>query len=151
MEDEKLYLYETITIKIRVMIYKNFYAEVGKLLYALAKADGSITPQEIKAIHKLVLTDLVPLENSTDEFGTDSAYYVEMEFDYLNENSQDPEVAFNSFMDYMEEHYSAFDEHLKSAVFRVAETLTNSFHETNIKDHNMIIKLRDLLIPLAVA
>ena len=127
------------------MIYKNFYSEVGKLLYALAKADGSIAPEEIKAIHKLVLEDLVPLESSTDEFGTDSAFYVEMEFDYLNENFYDSEVAFNSFVDYMEDHYTAFDDKLKEVVFKVAETLTNSFHETNIKDHYMIIKLKEVL------
>ena len=127
------------------MIYKNFYSEVGKLLYALAKADGSIASEEIMAIHKLVLEDLVPLESSTDEFGTDSAFYVEMEFDYLNENFYDPEVAFNSFIDYVEDHYTAFDDNLKEVVFKVAETLTNSFHETNIKDHYMILKLKEVL------
>jgi len=125
------------------MIYKNFYSEVGKLLYALAKADGSIPPEEIKAIHQLVLKDLVPLENSTDEFGTDSAFYVEMEFDYLNENFYEPDVAFNSFITYVEDHYSAFDEKLKSAIIKVAETLINSFHETNIQDHNYILKLKE--------
>ncbi|MGB0805182.1 MAG: hypothetical protein ACPGRC_00740 [Salibacteraceae bacterium] len=127
------------------MIYKNFYAEVGKLLYALAKADGSITTEEIKAIHKMVLKDLVPLESSTDEFGTDSAFYVEMEFDYLNEKLYDEDVAFNSFIDYVEDHYSAFDDQLKQAVYNVANTLTNSFHETNIKDHYMIEKLKTVL------
>lgn len=131
--------------KNRDMIYKNFYSEVGKLLYALAKADGSITPEEIKAIHQLVLKDLVPLESSTDEFGTDSAFYVEMEFDFLKENPIDEELAFNSFLDYVKDHYSAFDETLKEAVFRVANTLTRSFHETNIKDHYMIEKLKTVL------
>ena len=125
------------------MIYKNFYSEVGKLLYALAKADGSIPPEEIKAIHQLVLKDLVPIENSTDEFGTDSAFYVEMEFDYLNENFYEPDVAFNSFITYVEDHYSAFDEKLKTAIIKVAETLINSFHETNIQDHNYILKLKE--------
>lgn len=132
------------------MIYKNFYAEVGKLLYALAKADGSIPTEEIKAIHKLVLNDLVPLEDSTDEFGTDSAFYVEMEFDYLNESFYDADVAFNSFTDYVQDHYSAFDDNLKQAIIKIAETLTNSFHETNIKDHNYIIKLRKILMDVPV-
>lgn len=132
------------------MTYKNFYAEVGKLLYALAKADGSIPQEEIKAIHNLVLNDLVPLEDSTDEFGTDSAFYVEMEFDYLNENLYDADVAFNSFIDYVEDHYSAFDNGLKQTIMKVAETLTNSFHETNIKDHNYLIKLRKILTDVPV-
>jgi hypothetical protein len=127
------------------MIYKNFYSEVGKLLYALAKADGSITPEEIKAIHKMVLEDMVPLESSTDEFGTDSAFYIEMEFDYLNEKLHDPDDAFSSFIDYVEDHYTAFDDTLKQAVFNVANTLTQSFHETNIKDHYMMEKLKRVL------
>jgi len=90
-----------------------------------------------------VLKDLVPLENSTDEFGTDSAFYVEMEFDFLNENFYDPDVAFNSFISYVENHYTAFDSHVKEVVINVAETLIKSFHETNIQDHNYLIKLRE--------
>ena len=127
------------------MIYKNFYSEVGKLLYALAKADGSITSEEINAIHKLVLDDMIPLESSTDEFGTDSAFYIEMEFDYLNENFYDPDLAFNSFIDYVNEHYSAFNETLKLAVYNLANRLTMSYHETNIKDHYMMEKLKKVL------
>jgi hypothetical protein len=127
------------------MIYKNFYSEVGKLLYALAKADGQISAEEINEIHQLVLKDLVPLEDSSDEFGTDSAYYVEMEFDFLNENSYDPDVAFDSFISYVEDHYTAFDERLKTAIMDVAETLINSFHSTSIKDHNYMVKLRQTL------
>lgn len=127
------------------MIYKNFYAEVGKLLYALAKADGNITQEEIKEIHQMVIKDLVPLETSTDEFGTDSAFYVEMEFDFLNENFVEPDQAFNSFVDYVDEHYTAFDNKLKEAVFNVANTLTQRFHETNIQDHYMIERLKKVL------
>ncbi|MFT4753168.1 MAG: hypothetical protein ACI85Q_000706 [Salibacteraceae bacterium] len=127
------------------MIYKNFYSEVGKLLYALAKADGSITLEEVNLIHKLVLKDMVPLESSTDEFGTDSAFYIEMEFDYLNENFHDPDVAFNSFIDYVDEHYTAFNDTLKYAVYNIANTLTHSYHETNIKDHYMMEKLKKVL------
>ena len=127
------------------MIYKNFYSEVGKLLYALAKADGQISAEEINEIHQLVLKDLVPLEDSSDEFGTDSAYYVEMEFDFLNENSYDRDVAFDSFISYVEDHYTAFDERLKTAIMDVAETLINSFHSTSIKDHNYMVKLRQTL------
>lgn len=127
------------------MIYKDFYAEVGKLLYALAKADGSIHPDEIKTIHQLVLNNLVPLETSTDEFGTDSAFYVEMEFDFLNEHFYDPEVAFNSFIDYVNDHYSAFDDILKETIFNVAETITTAFHKSNIQDHFFMVKLQETL------
>ena len=127
------------------MIYKDFYAEVGKLLYALAKVDGSISQQEIDTIHQLVLKKMVPLETSTDEFGTDSAFYIEMEFDFLNENFHDPEAAFESFMNYFKDHFTAFNDHHKEVVFEVAETLILAYHETNIRDHYMILELKNLL------
>lgn len=127
------------------MIYKEFYSEVGKMLYAIAKADGSISKEERKVIHEMVLSKIVPLESSTDEFGTDSAFYVEMEFDYLNENLADPDDAFESFINYIEEHYSACNGTLKHTILNVAEYLIESFHETNIRDHQYMIKLRNTL------
>ncbi len=132
------------------MIYKNFYAEVGKLLYALAKADNRITDEEKRAIHRMVVNDLVPLEDSTDEFGTDSAFYVEMEFDFLMENDFDPRAAFDSFILYIDEHHSAFDEKLRQAVLNVSEKLANAFHKSNKKEQRMLEKVRKKMEELAV-
>ena len=83
------------------MLYKNFYSELGKLLYAVAKADGKITEKEARTIHKTVAEELVPAETATDEFGTDAAHFTEIEFEILQETFASPEEAFNSFINYI--------------------------------------------------
>jgi uncharacterized tellurite resistance protein B-like protein len=48
------------------MVYKRFYAEVGKLLYAIASADGRVDEKEYRLLRDIVRQKLVPMENNTD-------------------------------------------------------------------------------------
>ncbi|MBI4944956.1 MAG: hypothetical protein HY840_00985 [Bacteroidetes bacterium] len=125
------------------MLYKDFYSELGKLLYAVADIDGVITPAEKKALHEIVRKELVPAEKHKDEFGTDTAYYAEMEFDYLDEEIGDAEAAFNSFIDFVEEHHMAFDEKMKKVCLHVAKEIANAYHKTNKKEKALIEKLKE--------
>ncbi len=52
------------------MLYKKFYSELGKLLYAVAEIDGIITNKEKKALLEIVKKELVPADNHIDKFGT---------------------------------------------------------------------------------
>jgi hypothetical protein len=63
------------------MIPKHFYIEFGKVLYALAVADGYISEKEKNAVIQLVKDKLAPLEDVPDQFGTDLAFYTEFAFD----------------------------------------------------------------------
>src|SRR5690606_13704785 len=81
----------------RTMLYRQFYSELGKLLYAVADVDGMISQKEKKALQELVRKELVPVEKHTDKFGTDVAFYAEIEFDFLEDSMVEPEEAFESF------------------------------------------------------
>ncbi|MDR9487491.1 hypothetical protein [Salibacter sp.] len=124
------------------MIYKNFYAELGKLLYAVAKSDGKVAEKERKAMHEKVVKDLVPVENSTDEFGTDSAFYVEMQFESCQEQSADPETCFIDFISYVDDHHSAFDAKLRRATVEIADAVAGAFYNTNSKERDMLERLK---------
>ena len=52
------------------MDYRVFYSELGKLLYAVADADGVVSKEEKKSLYDLVKTRLAHKEVHTDEFGT---------------------------------------------------------------------------------
>ncbi len=127
------------------MQYKNFYAELGKLLYAVADIDGMITQKEKGKLQEIVKNELVPLEKHRDTFDTDVAYYTEMEFDFLDEEIGDAETAFNSFIDFIEEHRTAFDERMKKVSLHVAKELAAAYHGTNKKEKDLIEKLRKKL------
>jgi hypothetical protein len=112
--------------KIVEMRYQDFYTELGKLLYAIAKVDGKVGAREFTALKKIVKEELLQLENSHDQFGTDNAYYVEMEFDFLEGNFGDPEQAFTSFLDFIEEHKSAITPELKGLIAHLSAKIASS-------------------------
>ena len=79
------------------MVFRRFYSEVGKLLYSIACIDGNVNRNEYEKLRDIVKQKLVPQEDNTDQFGTDAAYYAEIEFDILLEQMPNPVSCFNSF------------------------------------------------------
>ena len=127
------------------MRYKNFYSELGKLLYAVAKADGKISKSEAEAIHKAVKEELVPQETHTDEFGTDAAHFTEIEFEIMDQTMADPDEAFDSFISYVEEHHTAFDHRLKTITLEVARKVADSYRGINRDEAAILDKLNSKL------
>ena len=132
------------------MKYKDFYAELGKLLYAVADIDHVITQKEKKALYDIVKNELVPSERHTDQFNTDVAFYTEMEFEFLDETIGETEAAFNSFIDFVEDHHTAFDEQMKKVSIHVAKELALAYHGTNRKEKALIAKLKEKLNKIEV-
>ncbi len=127
------------------MLYKEFYSELGKLLYAVADIDKVITQQEKLKLQKIVREELVPYEKHTDEFGTIAAFYSEIEFDFSDEQFLDSEAAFNSFIDFITEHHTAFDAKMKRVCIHVVKEIASSYRGINKKENELIKELRDKL------
>lgn len=127
------------------MNYKDFYSEFGKLMYAVADIDGVITQQEKKEMLDIVKKELEPEEIHKDERGMNTALYSELEFDFLEEEIADAETAFESFIDFIEDHHTALDERMKKTCIKVAEKLAEAYRGTNKKEKLLIQKLKDKL------
>jgi hypothetical protein len=132
------------------MRYEHFYAELGKLLYAVADIDGVITKKEKDILLDMVRKELAPAEKHTDQFGTDAAYYTEIEFELAEDQIMDSESAFNSFIDYVEEHHTAIDERMRDTSIRLAERLAEAYEGTNHKEKELVQKLRRRLSEIKV-
>jgi hypothetical protein len=132
------------------MFYRQFYSELGKLLFALANVHGVIPKKEKEALKELVKKELAPAEKHTDKFGTDAAYYTEMEFDILEDSMPDPEQAFESFLFFIENHHSAIDDRMRHVTLKVAKKLADTYHGTNKKEKELIKKLEAKLKALPV-
>ena len=127
------------------MIYKELYSEIGKLLYAVSYIDGIITKQEKERLQNIVKKELTPTEKHVDQYGTDVAFYTEFEFDFEDEQIAEPEIALNSFIDFVEDHHTAFTEKLKNTFLLVVEELASAYHGTNKKEKALIKMLKDKL------
>lgn len=122
-----------------------FYKELGRLLYAIAAADGKVSAKEVNTLKKVVSEKLVPLENATDHFGTDQAYITEFEFDVLSERGATSTEAFDSFVAYMERHRYDLHSSKKRTILEAADTVANAFHGVNKAELPLLIELHRLL------
>lgn len=127
------------------MIFRRFYSEVGKLMYAVAAVDGKVQKKEYDKLREIVEKKLVPIERSTDQFGTDNAYYAEIEFDILMDRDASSASCFESFCSYVEAHKTAFDAHLKMMVTSLVKELAGVYRGTNSKEAQLIKKLKQRL------
>lgn len=118
-----------------------FYKELGRLLYAIAAADGKISDQEIRTLKKVVSDQLVPQEVSTDHFGTDQAFITEFEFDVLADRGASVEGAFDSFIAYMARHRHDLTAERKELIYRCADAVASAFHGVGKAELPLLIEL----------
>src|SRR5271154_2646983 len=123
------------------MTYRQFYSELGKLLYAVSDVDGVISQREKNALKKIIETELVPNESARDKFGTDAAYYAEIELDILDDSMMDAEQAFRSFIYFVEEHHTAITTTMRDGILKIVKRLAAAYHKTNKHEEELIAKL----------
>jgi hypothetical protein len=124
------------------MLYREFYAALAKLVYAIAYIDGKISDKEKEKLKTLVRKELIPAEKHIDTFGTDAAYYVEIEFDVLEEQMVEPEDAFNSFIGFIEKHSTAISQPMRDMALQIARQIAEASFSINKKENQLIKRLQ---------
>jgi uncharacterized tellurite resistance protein B-like protein len=127
------------------MDLRQLYAEIGKLLYAVADVDGMISSKEKESLHKLIQSRLTQRETHTDEFGTNDAWYAEFEFDVAEEQIMSSEEAFASFLEYVREHQKDFDPQMRDICLTLASRMAESYRHSNRKELALLRQLKEAL------
>lgn len=127
------------------MVMKRFYSELGKLLYAFAASDNSITIEEKQKIFESVRKDLLPKEKHNDAFGENLVSYILAEFDFLDEQVADSKSSFESFIDYVRDHQSAITPELKAIISGIARKTALSGAGKREEERRMLNQLRSVL------
>ncbi len=118
------------------------------MLYAVADADGTISPQERESLNELIRSRLAHREVHTDEYGTNDAWYAMFEFEVAEEQAMTPEEAFQSFSDYLDARRDEVDEDTRALCLTLADRLAESYHHTNRRESELIRKLKEKLFSL---
>lgn len=124
-----------------IMEAQLFYKELGRLLYAIAAADGKVSDKEVTTLKRIVSQELVPQEASTDHFGTDQAYITEFEFEVLADRNASVEGAFDSFIAYMARHKNDLAPERKDLIYRAADAVGSAFHGVNKAELPLLVEL----------
>ncbi|MFN3875222.1 MAG: hypothetical protein ACK4L7_04840 [Flavobacteriales bacterium] len=118
-----------------------FYKELGRLLYAIAAADGKVSDKEVRALKRIVSEQLVPREVTTDHFGSDQAFVTEFEFEVLADRGASAEGAFDSFIAYMARHKDDLSPERKRLIYRCADAVASAFHGVGKAELPLLIEL----------
>ncbi len=126
------------------VLTEEFYQSIGMLFYAIAASDKVVRTEEIKTLKELVQKKWVPIDNVTDEFGTDEAYKIEMIFDWLEENAPEADLAFNEFKEYKKDNEKLFTLKINQLIWETADAIAASFSGKNKSEVIMLSKLKIL-------
>lgn len=124
------------------MNHQLFYKELGRLLYAIAAADGVVEDKEVSTLERVVKEQLVPTEPGTDHFGSDQAFIAEYEFEVLADQGADADGCFDSFIAYISQHLGELKPEMRDLIERMADAVADSFHGTNKSELGYLIELR---------
>lgn len=127
------------------MDYRVFYGELGKLLYAVADADGVISRAEKEKLVELIRTRMAHREVHTDEFGTNDSWYAAFEFEVAEDQILSADEALQSFTDFLIENRNKLDVETRELCLILADRLADSYHHTNKKEKQMIQKIKEVL------
>jgi hypothetical protein len=116
------------------------YSEVGKLLYAIAASDKKISDAEKRTLLSSTHKALSKIKE-TDRYGTPVLFYSEIEFAFLEEELVDPEDAIRSFINYIEEHYSAITLKEIELIRELAWEVATSFNNIDQAENKMLNKM----------
>jgi hypothetical protein len=125
--------------------YQKLYENLGYLFYAIAAADQHVHREEIDKLKILVGKEWLPLENSTDSYGTDAAHYISIAFEYLLSEGMSSEDAYKVFSDFYDESEAGFSKDLKRKIKSTATAIAGAFGGKNKKEQLLIGELNRLM------
>lgn len=113
---------------------KQYYKELGKLVYALAISDGVIQENELYKLHETVSKDLAMNESSEDSSGMNQAFYVDFEFDKSVENHLDLNEAIKSYCDFVRMNCEPTDRGLFNRSLVLLKNVSEAYTDEKEKD-----------------
>lgn len=122
-------------------ISNTFYQKVGCLFYAIAMADRTVHVKELDTLKKIVREKWLSLDKTEDEFGTDSAFQIEIVFDWLLEYEKESRDCFDEFVDFYHEHPSIFTKKVKALIYDTANAIAGAFSGKNKSELMLLGKL----------
>ena len=121
---------------------KQFYKELGRLLYAVAMADKKIEEEEVQALHEFVSKELALSERASDSSGMNLAFYTDFEFDEYTDKNISVQQAHDSFMKFLDANIAEIDPKLIEKAVKAIEKVASSFKKMSKEERTLIDKIK---------
>lgn len=128
-----------------------FYKELGKLLYAIAAADNTITDAERKSLGKEITERLLHKERASDSYGTSKAWDTQFSFETTEDQGTSADEAFDDFLSYIKAYKNELSEDEVDICLKLADHIADSYHHINKKENKLLAQLRQSLMQMRAA
>ncbi|WP_442267584.1 hypothetical protein ACSIGC_07910 [Tenacibaculum sp. ZS6-P6] len=118
-----------------------FYQNIAKVFYAIAKSDNHINLHEINALKQVVKDKWLMIDETFDVFGTDTAYQIEVVFDWLYSKNATTNDCFSDFIEYYYNHPYFFTDDVKHLILETSNLIANAFKGKNKSELLILNKL----------
>jgi hypothetical protein len=117
---------------------KQYYKELGSLLYSVASFDHKVRSKERRAMYDLVLKELATAEHTYDSSGMNQAFYTQFEFEELEKQNTSPIIAYESFMKFYHSNRDAITVPMKATSLSAIEKVASAFRGINKQEQEII-------------
>jgi uncharacterized tellurite resistance protein B-like protein len=124
---------------------QDLYTNLGYLFYSIAAIDGKVRALEAAALRSVMKEYWLPLEDSSDEFGTDMGYYIEIAFDEAVESKMDPDNAFALFKENYKLNRNYFQPSEREMIQRTAAAIAGAYANNNKAELTRLAQLTAVL------
>ena len=120
---------------------KDFYIHLGKLLYSIAIADGTVQDEELDELRVLISNELSDdnLFNQDEE----NVFHTEFEFEVQMNKKTSRNAAFHSFINFLDENSESFTEELVNVTVLAVKRIAKSFDGICDEEQEMIDELNN--------
>lgn len=125
------------------MFYEELYVELGKLFYHIAMVDGKVQPAERKALEEVIHKSWEPLEDSTDEYGTDRSAIIDFSFDY-EESERFANDGLESFEEFYKENKTQFTPKIISNILKTGKAIASAYRGKNKHEQAVLESIEKL-------
>jgi len=127
------------------MIESNFYKELGKFLYAIAKADGTVQQQEVEEIEKQILHKIKRLNHSKTHPEHIELLLTMLSFENSNKEKLSAKEASLSFLTFIRKYGSNIPDYSKEIAFSLINLAAHAYHGISQEEEKLLHEIKDFL------
>ncbi len=122
---------------------KDYYIALGKLVYAIAQADGKVQSEESSRIFDFVIAQLSKAEYAPEKGKTAlKVFDIEKEFHRLREEKVPAQLVCQQFIDFVDTHNADFTEKHKTTCISLMKDVAEAHEGINEAENAMISKIK---------
>ena len=125
---------------------KDYYTALGKLVYAIAQADGKVQSEESSRIFDFVIAQLSKAEYAPEKGKTAlKVFDIEKEFHRLRDEKVPAQKASQQFIDFVDAHNADFTEEHKTTCISLMKDVAEAHQGIDKTESAMITKIKNHL------